>query len=89
MKANDGRYQLFTFRGDSGKINEGELFLKEAIAEPMLVMTVPGADKPITGDYDLFAVCPSWANYGSMFRAFTTMRSLDGPSRPEQKMVFP
>ena len=24
-----------------------------------------GADKPMTGDYDLFSVCPSWGMYGS------------------------
>lgn len=24
-----------------------------------------GADMPMTGDYDLFSVCPSWAQYGS------------------------
>lgn len=64
-KAPDGRYELFTFGANSGAINERELFLKESSAEPLLVMTVPGADKPITGDYDLFAVCPSWADYGS------------------------
>jgi len=26
---------------------------------------VPGADLPITGDYDLFAVCPAWSSYGA------------------------
>ena len=76
-KMHDGRYQLFTFPGDSGRINERELFLKESSAEPMLVMTVPGADKPITGDYDLFAVCPSWANYGSMDKKMDP--TLDNP----------
>jgi hypothetical protein len=25
-----------------------------------------GAGMPMTGDYDLFAVCPSWAQYGSL-----------------------
>jgi hypothetical protein len=59
-----GRYQLFTFPLDAAQTSERQLFLKESSAEPMLVMTVPGADKPITGDYDLFAVCPSWASYG-------------------------
>ncbi len=24
-----------------------------------------GAEKPMTGDYDLMAICPAWANYGS------------------------
>lgn len=35
---------------------------------PLEVMTSNevGADMPMTGDYDLFAVCPSWASYGSL-----------------------
>lgn len=39
-----------------------------AASVPLLVMTSSevGADnKPMTGDYDLLAVCPSWAQYGS------------------------
>ena len=34
---------------------------------PLEVMTSleVGTGKPMTGDYDLFAVCPKWANYGS------------------------
>jgi hypothetical protein len=62
-KVPDGRYQIFTFPLTVGS-QRSTLFLKESEAEPMLVMTVPGADLPITGDYDLFAVCPSWARYG-------------------------
>lgn len=63
-KVADGRYQIYTFPLDAPSTDEKQLFLKESAAEPMLVMTVPGADLPITGDYDLFAVCPSWASYG-------------------------
>jgi hypothetical protein len=33
--------------------------------EPLQVLAVPGSDLPITGDYDLFAVCPYWKDYGS------------------------
>lgn len=34
---------------------------------PLEVMTSGevGANKPMTGDYDLFSICPSWAQYGS------------------------
>ena len=34
---------------------------------PLEVMTSRevGANMPMTGDYDLFGVCPKWANYGS------------------------
>jgi hypothetical protein len=63
-KVQDGRYQIYTFPPDAPVTDEKQLFLKESVAEPMLVMTVPGADLPITGDYDLFAICPSWKSYG-------------------------
>ena len=35
---------------------------------PLEVMTSNevGAGQPMTGDYDLFAVCPSWSSYGSL-----------------------
>jgi hypothetical protein len=37
-------------------------------AVPLEVMTSNevGAGKPMTGDYDLLAVCPAWAQYGSL-----------------------
>lgn len=31
------------------------------------VMAVPGSHLPITGDYDLFAVCPRWEEWGGEF----------------------
>jgi hypothetical protein len=64
-KESGDKYQIFAFPLDAAKTRERELFLKESSAEPLLVMTVPGAELPITGDYDLFAVCPSWGSYGS------------------------
>jgi hypothetical protein len=40
-------------------------------SEPLEVMISNeiGAGMPMTGDYDLFAVCPSWAQYGSLTAA--------------------
>lgn len=76
-KVLDGRYQIFTFPLDAMAGPEKALFLKESASEPMLVMTVPGADLPITGDYDLFAVCPSWASYGGADRKMDP--TLDNP----------
>ena len=43
--------------------------------EPLLAMTVPGADLPITGDYDLFAVCPSVGRLRRNWTARWTRRS--------------
>ena len=76
-KASNGLYEIFSFPLDAAGASEKTLFLKESSGEPLLVMTVPGADKPITGDYDLFAVCPSWASYGSMDRKMDP--TLDDP----------
>lgn len=59
-----GAWEIFVFPKDAATRPERELFLRESEAEPLLVLAVPGSDKPITGDYDLFAVCPSWADYG-------------------------
>jgi hypothetical protein len=78
-KVADGRYQIFTFPLDTSPASERTLFLKESSAEPMLVMTVLGADLPITGDYDLFAVCPSWASYGGIDRKMDP--TLDNPQQ--------
>jgi hypothetical protein len=78
-KATNGSYQLYTFPLDTANINERELFLQESKGEPLLVMTVPGADLPITGDYDLFAVCPSWDSYGGLDRKMNP--TLDNPQQ--------
>ncbi len=78
-KEQDGRYQIFTFPLKAAGRPEKELFLLEAEAEPMLVMTVPNATLPITGDYDLFAVCPSWDAYGGQDRKMDP--TLDNPQQ--------
>ena len=59
---------------------------------PLEVMTSGevGADKPMTGDYDLFSICPSWAQYGS--RAHKDIIKpgihLRGRDRPEPGAKF-
>jgi len=73
----DGRYQIYTFPPEATQTSQNKLFLMESQGEPLLVMTVPGADLPITGDYDLFATCPSWASYGGMDRKMDP--TLDNP----------
>jgi hypothetical protein len=78
-RTSDGRWQLHTFPENVSRVNERELFLKESSAVPMLVMSVPGATLPITGDYDLFAVCPSWGSYGGMDRKMDP--TLDNPKQ--------
>lgn len=77
-KAGDGRYQIHTFPLDAVTTRERELFLQEAKGEPLLVMTTSG-DLPITGDYDLFAVCPSWDSYGALDKKMDP--TLDNPQQ--------
>jgi hypothetical protein len=78
-KGLDGRYLIHTFPLEAMGEQERTLFLRESAGEPLLVMTVPGADLPITGDYDLFAVCPSWGQYGSADRKMDP--TLDNPKQ--------
>ncbi|MBL9207840.1 MAG: hypothetical protein JNN01_22345 [Opitutaceae bacterium] len=73
----NGSFEVFAFPPDAANARENTLFLKESSAEALLVMTVPGADLPITGDYDLFAVCPSWQSYGGLDRKMDP--TLDDP----------
>jgi hypothetical protein len=76
-KGGDGRYEIFSFQRDAAQAAEKNLFLQESSATPVKVMTVPGADKPLTGDYDLFAICPSWNSYGAHDRKMNP--ALDDP----------
>ena len=64
-KQDSGLIEVFTFPLDAPRTHARALFLKESMGLPMIVMTVPNADKPLTGDYDLFAVCPSWGSFGA------------------------
>ena len=60
----------------------------QAKGKPLYVLAYKADGKPITGDYDMFAVCPSWGSYSAndqkSFRfADSTLKDKDG------KLVFP
>ena len=66
----DGKYDIMTF-GQS-VWNRNQFVVREKLKKgepltPLEVMTSNevGAHEPMTGDYDLFAVCPRLADYGS------------------------
>ena len=66
----DGRYDIMTFGNsimDRNLLVVGDKLKKDPSLTPLEVMTSNevGAHQPMTGDYDLFAVCPRWADYGS------------------------
>lgn len=59
----EGHYKIFVF--DKALPLRALIFEK---CEPLEVMTsseVGANNKPMTGDYDLMSVCPTWGNYGS------------------------
>ena len=59
-----GRYEIFAFPGAAGYANPALLADMEHLLRPVQVMAPIDSDLPITGDYDMFAVCPSWNSYG-------------------------
>lgn len=67
----DGNFEIKVYPPVDGKINSPFLVRdkdpKGVNAQVFEVMTSNevGAGRPMTGDYDLFAICPSWAQYGS------------------------
>jgi hypothetical protein len=59
-------YRIEVYEGQVGS-NFFKLYQKRGT--PLLVMTSSEAgasNRPMTGDYDLMAVCPSWNDYGSL-----------------------
>ncbi len=85
------KFSLFVY---TGKDNGSKLRYKIAADagvfdpvgfEPLMVMTssVVGADnRPMTGDYDLMAVCPRWLDYGAVSDEVIKKEKVDfGPDR--------
>lgn len=66
----DGRFEIRVYPIGSLIANTHTILDKDKdgrLSVPFEVMTSNevGAGLPMTGDYDLFAICPSWAQYGS------------------------
>lgn len=76
-QTSSGTWEIFAMPPEAGTARANTLFLMESKAVPLTVMATPGSDLPITGDYDLFAVCPSWNAYGAMDQKMD--RTLDDP----------
>lgn len=64
--ASNGTWEILAMPPEAGAARPNTLFLMESKAVPIMAMATPGSDLPITGDYDLFAICPSWKAYGAM-----------------------
>ena len=66
VSSRDRYYKIYAFPPGAGT-NAFKLLKHLHHVHPLEVMTSGevGADLPMTGDYDLLAVCPRWADYGS------------------------
>lgn len=65
VSSRDRYYKIYAFPPGAGT-NAFKLLKHLHHVHPLEVMTSGevGADRPMTGDYDLLAVCPRWADYG-------------------------
>lgn len=73
-----GRYKIFVYDEQDTIGNRAKL--ERATPKPLLVMTSSEAgamNKPMTGDYDLMAVCPTWRDYMSTSSAEISKPGLD------------
>lgn len=68
----EGNYEIFVY--DKVLPMKALTFDKPFALAVMTSSEVGANNKPLTGDYDLMAVCPTWGNYGS--------RSLTAISKP-------
>ena len=58
-------FQIFVYDEKMGTDRRKLLFEKGTPLEVMTSGEIGAGNKPMTGDYDLMAVCPRWGNYGS------------------------
>lgn len=95
---------LFKLFVHIGKDNAATLRYKTAAAggvfdatlmkeyEPLMVMTSSEKDannRPMTGDYDLMAVCPPWRDYGARAAELISKKAVDfGPDRATVGLTF-
>jgi hypothetical protein len=72
------RYKIFVYDEQDTKGNRAKL--ERATPKPLLVMTSSEAgamNKPMTGDYDLMSVCPTWRDYMSTSTEEISKEGLD------------
>jgi Anthrax toxin LF subunit len=68
VRRSDGNYGINVLTQDAAALASLSAASDMARHVPLEVMTsaeVGAGNKPMTGDYDLMAVCPRWGNYGS------------------------
>ncbi|MFT5707845.1 MAG: hypothetical protein ACI9ES_002146 [Oceanospirillaceae bacterium] len=58
-------YKIYVYSRKAGMIPKKLMFENPDPLEVMTSSEVGAGNKPMTGDYDLMAVCPTWGDYGS------------------------
>lgn len=82
-------YHIFVLPDSAGSDMRRLMFEKGTPLEVM-TSTESGADnKPMTGDYDLMAVCPRWGNYGSKSVVAISKPALQFKGKPANPIAFP
>jgi hypothetical protein len=67
-------YKIYVYPSKLGINPRRLMFENPAPLEVMTSSEAGAGNKPMTGDYDLMAVCPTWGNYGS-----TTLKEISKP----------
>jgi hypothetical protein len=82
----NGKFRIFVYDEQDTIGNKAKL--ERATPKPLLVMTSSEAgamNMPMTGDYDLMAVCPAWRDYMSTSSAEISKPGLNFTGLGEQK----
>jgi hypothetical protein len=61
----DGRFAIHVYPASVGSNPFKLVNNQQHVPLEVMVYNEVGTDRPMTGDYDLLAICPSWAQYGS------------------------
>ena len=101
VKGADDKFALYVY---TGKANATTVLFNLAardakfdaaapgLFEPLMVMTSAekdAKDRPMTGDYDLMAVCPPWNDYGATSKVVIEKEALDfGPGMVTHGQIF-
>ncbi|MFO1327096.1 MAG: anthrax toxin-like adenylyl cyclase domain-containing protein [Rubrivivax sp.] len=89
VKNGKGLFAIHVVENCSGGETIGTLSNKPFVPLEVMTSSENGADnRPMTGDYDLMAVCPRWANYGSALIGSVSKPGLQFGNRQQPGQTF-
>jgi len=77
-------YHIFVYPEKLGIDPKKLMFEKPEVLEVMTSSEVGAGNRPMTGDYDLMSVCPSWDSYGGTSTAEISKPGLNFSGKGEQ-----